>query len=57
MCLFFACEIPERHDAEKKVCARKSRSSFSEYTVASIIYSNVVAVECAEEDIRSYMYR
>ena len=28
--------------------------TFSECTITSIIYSNVVAVKCAEKDIRSY---
>ena len=39
---------------QKGKCVRKSRPSFGEYTITSIIYSNVVAVECVEEDIRSY---
>ena len=53
-CSFYMYEIPERHDAQRKVCACKWRLSFSECTITSIIYNNVVAVQCAEEDIWSY---
>ena len=49
-------KIPEHHDAERKVCAGNRMLSFRKYvyTITSIIYSNVVIVECTEEDIRSY---
>ena len=55
-CLLYSYHIPERHDVERKVCACNWRTSFSEYTITLIIYSNLVAVECAKEDIRSYQW-
>ena len=56
-CPLYAYEISERHDAEKKVCTQIKAVLQRVYTITSIIYSNVVVVECAEEDIRSYRHR
>ena len=50
------CPLSERQEIERKLCARNWRLSFSKCTITLEIYSKIVAVECAEEDIRSYRW-